>query len=217
MSVIVPPVRAATGTKRTLVCSAVETNRLEAFSDGVFAIAITLLILEVRLPPEEAGTLAHRLAEAWPGYVGFLISFATIGIMWANHHVVFQVIGRTSHGLMMANLLLLLCVSFIPFPTKVLSEHLRGGSGADKEVAAIFYSGTFFVTACLYTVVWRTAARGNRLIASGAEAAADAINRRFRYGYASYLVATLLAFLSVPLGLAIDAALAIRYALPRRE
>lgn len=193
-----------------------ETNRLEAFSDGVFAIAITLLILEVHLPPEDTGTLADRLGQAWPGYVGFLISFITIGIMWANHHSIFHLIGRASHGLVVANLLLLMCVSFIPFPTKVLAEHLRA-AGTDREVATFFYSGTFFVTACFYNLVWQMAAWGNRLITPGKEAAAEAVTRRFRWGYPSYLGATLAAFISVPLSLAIDAGLALLYLLPRRD
>jgi uncharacterized membrane protein len=194
----------------------VETSRLEAFSDGVFAIAITLLILEVRLPSEETGTLSHRLAEAWPGYIGFVISFVIIGIMWANHHSIFRLIGRASHGLVVANLLLLLCVSFIPFPTKVLAENLRGAAD-DQQTAAVFYSGTFFVTACFYNLLWQTAARGNRLIAPGSEAAAAVVTRRFWYGFPSYLVATVAALVSVPLSLAIDAGLALLYLLPRRD
>jgi TMEM175 potassium channel family protein len=194
----------------------VETSRLEAFSDGVFAIAITLLILEVRLPSEESGTLTHRLGEAWPGYVGFFISFITIGIMWINHHSIFHLIGRTSHGLLVANLLLLMCVSFLPFPTKVLSEQLRV-SGTDREVATLFYSGSFMVTACFYNLLWQTAARGNRLIAAGAEGAAAEVTRAFRWGVPTYLGATLAAFISVPLSLAVDAGLALFYLLPRRD
>ncbi|MGH9037918.1 MAG: TMEM175 family protein [Acidimicrobiia bacterium] len=117
-----------------------ETTRLETFSDGVFAIAVTLLILEVRLPDIEGAALSERLARTWPDYVGFVISFVTIGIMWVNHHGIFGLITRTSHGLVVANLLLLLCVSFLPFPTKVLGEHLRA-AGADQHTAAVFYSG----------------------------------------------------------------------------
>src|SRR5688572_1573782 len=114
-----------------------ETTRLEAFSDGVFAIAITLLIIEVHLP-EGHDSLASRVLETWPAYVAYVISFVTIGIMWANHHGIFQLIARTSHGLVVANLLLLMCVAFIPFPTKVLGEHLTS-TGADQRTAALFY------------------------------------------------------------------------------
>ncbi|HEY8202983.1 MAG TPA: TMEM175 family protein [Actinomycetota bacterium] len=100
-----------------------ETTRLEAFSDGVFAIAITLLIIEVH-PPAGSGPLARRLVEAWPGYVAYIVSFVTIGVMWANHHSLFHVIARCTHGLVVANVLLLMFVSFVPFPTSVLGGAL---------------------------------------------------------------------------------------------
>ena len=192
-----------------------DTGRLETFSDGVFAIAITLLILDVRLPSGHA-SLTHRLGGAWPGYIGYVISFLVIGIMWANHHGIFRLIGRTSHGLVVANLFLLLCVAFIPFPTTVLADNLRTG-GHDQHVAAIFYSGVFTVTAAFYNLLWQTAARGNRLIVEGSERAAAEVTRRFRYGAPSYLAATLVAFVSVPASLAIDGALALLYILPQRE
>ncbi len=191
-----------------------ETNRLEAFSDGVFAIAVTLLILEVRLPELDGAPLSERLLRAWPGYVGFVISFITIGIMWANHHSIFGLIHRTSHGLVVANLMLLLCVSFLPFPTKVLGEQLRA-AGDDQHTAAVFYSGAFFVSAVFYNLLWQTAARKNRLIVPGCEAEAAEVTRRFRPGAPIYLMATLAALWSVPLSLIVDAGLALLYILPR--
>lgn len=191
-----------------------ETGRLEAFSDGVFAIAITLLIIEVRLPSGH-GSLLDRLADAWPGYIAYLISFVTIGIMWANHHGIFQLIGRTTHGLVVANLLLLMLVAFIPFPTKVLGEHLTG-SLADRRTAALFYNGTFFVTAIFYNTLWQTAAWGDRLIVKGREAAAAQVTRGYWAGSPSYLIATLAALWSVPLSIALNGAIAFFYLLPRR-
>jgi uncharacterized membrane protein len=188
---------------------------LETFSDGVFAIAITLLILDVRVPSGH-GSLTHGLANAWPSYIGYVISFLTIGIMWANHHGIFRLIGRTSHGLVVANLLLLLCIAFIPFPTTVLADHLPTG-GHDQHVAAIFYSGVFAVTAVFYNLLWQTAAWRNRLITEGSERAAAAVTRRYWYGVPSYLVAALVAVVSVPASLAIDGALALLYILPQRE
>jgi uncharacterized membrane protein len=194
----------------------VETTRLETFSDGVFAIAVTLLILEVRLPDIEGAALSERLARAWPNYISFAISFVTIGIMWVNHHGIFGLITRTSHGLAVANLLLLLCVSFLPFPTKVLGEHLRA-TGADQHTAAVFYSGSFFVTAFFYNLLWQTAAWRNRLIVPGCEDEAADVTRRFRPGAATYLAATLVALWNVPASLAIDGGLALLYILPRRQ
>jgi uncharacterized membrane protein len=192
-----------------------ETSRLEAFSDGVFAIAITLLIIEVRLP-EGHGPLAERLLDTWPSYAAYVISFVTIGIMWANHHAIFALIDRTTHGLVVANLLLLMLVAFIPFPTSVLGEHLRAGAD-DQRTAALFYNGTYFVTAIFYNLLWQTAARGNRLIVAGREAAAARVTRAFWPGAPSYLVATLAAFVSVPLSVGLNGAIALFYLLPRRE
>jgi len=193
----------------------VETTRLEAFSDGVFAIAITLLILEVHLTGSSSASLAHQLEQAWPSYIGYVISFVTIGIMWANHHAMFRLIERTTHGLVVANLLLLLCVSFVPFPTKVLAQQLRIG-GQDQRTAVLFFSGTYVAIAVFYNLLWRVAATDHRLIAAGSESEADEITRAFRFGIPGYALATLLTFVAVPAGLGLDAALAIFYLLPRR-
>lgn len=192
-----------------------ETQRLEAFSDGVFAIAITLLILEVHVSGPSGTSLGRELAQAWPSYVGYVISFITIGIMWANHHSMFRLIDRSTHGLVVANLLLLLCVSFVPFPTKILAEHLPV-AGPDQRTAVLFFSGTYVVIAGFYNLLWRVAATDHRLIAKGCEAEADKITRAFRWGIPGYVVATLLTFVSVPAGLALDGALAVFYLLPRR-
>jgi uncharacterized membrane protein len=193
----------------------VDTGRLEAFSDGVFAIAITLLILNVDLPGGSA-SLAHRIGQAWPSYLAFVISFVTIGIMWANHHSIFHLIDRTTHGLIVANLLLLLSVSFVPFPTRLLSGYLAAG-GPDERTAALLYGGTFVTIAVFYNVVWQTAARNNRLIVRGGEAEAAQVTRRFRFGVPGYLVATLLTLASVPAGLAVEGGLALLYLLPHRN
>ncbi len=133
--------------------------------------------------------------------------------MWANHHGNFHLIGRATHGLVVANLLLLLCVSFLPFPTRILAEEL-GHGGDDQRTAALFYSGSFVVTAVFFNILWRVAATGNRLIVPGGEEAAAEVTRRNCYGVPSYLVATLAAIWSVPLSLAIDAGLALLYILP---
>jgi uncharacterized membrane protein len=192
----------------------VPTTRLETFADGVFAIAVTLLVLDIKLPAG-AGSLTERLGDAWPAYVAYGLSFITIGIMWANHHSIFDLIERTSHGLIVANLLLLLMVAFLPFPTKVLGDFLREG-GHDQHVAAAFYSGTFTVTAAFYNLLWQTAAWNNRLIVAGREAEAAAVTKAYRYGVPVYLLATVLAFWSVPLSLAVNFSLAGFYLLPRR-
>ena len=192
-----------------------DTARLEAFSDGVFAIAITLLVLEVRVPAGSA-PLAHKLAYAWPSYIGYVISFVTIGIMWANHHSVFRLIGRTTHGLIVGNLVLLLTVGFLPFPTAVLAEHLRH-AGPDQRTAAVFYSGTFIIIAIGFQALWQVASKGNRLILAGREAAAEQISRSYRWGVPSYVVSTLLALWKPAAGLALVGAMALFWLIPRGQ
>jgi TMEM175 potassium channel family protein len=98
-----------------------ETNRIEAFSDGMFAIAITLLILEIKVPASGAGGLAKALGQQWPSYLAFLLSFFYIGVMWMNHHRMFTHIRRSNDTLLVLNLLLLLGVTTVPFPTAVLA------------------------------------------------------------------------------------------------
>jgi len=193
----------------------VPTNRLETFADGVFAIAVTLLVLDIQLGGDSGQSLSRRLHDAWPASIAYALSFITIGIMWANHHHIFDLIERTSHGLIVANLLLLMAVAFLPFPTKVLGEYLREG-GHDQAVAAFFYSAAFTVTAVFYNLLWYTAAWNNRLIIAGREAEAAAVSRAYRYGIPVYFLATVLAFVSVPLSLAVNFSLAAFYMLPRR-
>jgi uncharacterized membrane protein len=128
-----------------------ETSRIEAFSDGVFAIAITLLILEIKVPTAE-NDLAAQLLRQWPSYVAFVISFAFIGIMWINHHRLFTHIRRSNNALMILNLALLLGVTAVPYPTAVLAQHLNRGG---QRTAAILYNATYFVIAIIFNVLWR--------------------------------------------------------------
>ena len=102
-----------------------EKGRLEAFSDGVFAIAITLLVLEIVVPHvEEPGELGQALLDLWPSYLAYATSFLTIGIMWINHHTVFRQLGEVDHRFLFINLGLLMCISFVPFPTTLLADLL---------------------------------------------------------------------------------------------
>jgi uncharacterized membrane protein len=192
-----------------------ETGRVEAFSDGVFAIAMTLLVLEIKVPHEhEAGTLSRALLALWPSYLAFVTSFATIGIMWINHHRLFTLIQRVDHGLLVANTLLLLGVTFLPFPTAVLAEHL---TGPDAHAAALFYAGTFVGIAALFQILWRQASRWGRLLRHQPDAAAlSAIDRSYGVGFVLYLVALALASVSVMGSVGLNLALALYFALPGR-
>jgi uncharacterized membrane protein len=195
-----------------------DTFRLEAFADAVFAIAITLLIIEIRLPGHDElhrlGGLAAALAHLWPSYLAYVTSFVVIGIMWANHHNLMKLVDRVDHGFITLTLLLLLCIAFLPFPTAVMAEHLT--DPAERAVAVAFYCGSFTITAVFYFLMWWHAARNRRLIAAHVpDEAVRAITRAYAPGSSLYLAATLVAFVSVTLSLAIVVGLAVLYMLPR--
>jgi uncharacterized membrane protein len=197
-----------------------ETFRIEAFADAVFAIAITLLVIEIRLPPHEEvlrmGGVGPALLSLWPSYVGYLISFIVIGIMWANHHNLMKLVDRIDHGFITLTLLLLMCVAFLPFPTAVMAEHLADPDPHERAVAVAFYCACFTVTALFYFLMWWHAARGRRLIASHVpDEAVTAITRAYVPGWLLYLTATALAFVHVALSLAIVLGLAVLYMMPK--
>ena len=185
-----------------------ETTRLEAFSDGVFAIAATLLILDVRLPPD--GSVAHGFLSIWPSYGAYVLAFVTIGIMWINHHTVFSCIDRVDRTFLTINVLFLMLIAFIPFPTRVLAEHLTH----DATAAAFVYGLTMVLMAVLYNVLWFYAAKGRRLIAADADQrTVTGISRAFMPGVPIYLLATLSALISSWLAVALFAAIALFYVL----
>ena len=165
--------------------------RLETFADGVFAIAATLLILSVDGAVKDPADLTH----AWPAYIGYVVSFATIGIMWLNHHQVMQQISRVDRRFMIANLALLMGIAFVPFPTRLLAEHIRDGDAA--RGAALAYGFTLTFTAIFFSVVWFYAARGRRLLRDDCDPRVVAgISRSYLPGVPLYLAATLIAFAS---------------------
>ena len=191
-----------------------ETGRVEAFSDGVFAIAITLLVLDLHVPQNlhSVEGLLGSLQEQWPAYLAFLLSFATIGIMWINHHYLFNLITRTDHWLLVFNALLLLTITVVPFPTSLLAEYI-GHDG--QQVAMAVYAGWGLVIALMFNLVWRYATHGGRLISSRADPQAiRVISRGYAFGPFLYLLSFGLAFLSVPASLGVAIALAIFFALP---
>ena len=167
-----------------------ETGRVEAFSDGVFAIAITLLILDVHVPRDlpETTTLRDALLKQWPSYLAFLTSFALIGIMWINHHKLFTLIKRSDHLLLVFNTLLLLGATIVPFTTSLLAEYI---GHSEQRVAAMVYMGNFFVIAIFFNLLWRYAAQGHRLLAYNvSEDEVRSINRTYTLGPPVYLSAS---------------------------
>jgi uncharacterized membrane protein len=185
-----------------------ETARLETFSDGVFAIAATLLILDVQLP--EGGSVAHGLLEIWPAYAAYVLAFVTIGIMWINHHTVFKQIDRVDRTFLIINVFFLMVIAFVPFPTRVLAEHLQH----DAKAAAFAYGATMTLMAVMYNLLWFYAARGRRLIAADADQrTVTGITRAFKPGVPIYAIATLSALVSSWLAFALFEAIAIFYVL----
>jgi uncharacterized membrane protein len=188
------------------------TARLEAFSDGVFAVAATLLVLDLRV--SGSGTLAHQLAHEWPRYATYVVSFLTIGIIWMNHHAQFDRIPAADRTLTVLNLVLLMFVTLIPFPTSLLADHLRGGSG---HVAAAVYAGTLLAMSIAFfsTYLW---AAHRRLFGDWiAQPHIGYLVRRNGAGLAVYLTAVGVAFASPDASLALCGAVAVYYLLPGRR
>ena len=173
-----------------------DTGRIEAFSDGVFAIAITLLIIEIGVPHAEGTeSLFEKLVELWPSYLGYAISFLVIGTVWANHHNRFRLISRSDHVLLFLNILFLMCVAFVPFPTALLAEYIR--EDEHRITAVAVYSGTLAVTAVFFTLLWLYAAGNYRLIDRSVDPSLlRAMTRRFVLGMLLYVLAFALAFVS---------------------
>jgi uncharacterized membrane protein len=185
-----------------------ETARLETFSDGVFAIATTLLILDVKLPT--GSSVTHGLLQIWPSYAAYAISFLTIGIMWINHHSVFRQIDRLDRTFLTISVVFLMVVAFVPFPTRVLADHLHH----DATAAAFCYGLTMTVMACMYACLWFYAAAGRRLIATDADQrVVSGISRSYIPGVPLYALAAASAFLSSWLALGLFAGIALFYVL----
>jgi len=191
-----------------------DTSRLEAFSDGVFAIAITLLVLEIGVP-HVAGdeSLTHALLHLWPSYFGYAVSFITIGVMWINHHEMFKDIERTDHTLSALNLVLLLGIAFLPFPTAVVAQYMT--NDAHRLEATLTYSLTFTMIALAFIALWLYAIRHPDLLDEHvSQARLRSRTRRYAPGTFLYGVTIPLAFISPFISLGLIAAYALFYLLP---
>jgi uncharacterized membrane protein len=189
-----------------------DTGRLETFADGVLAIAITLLILEIKVPEVPGGSLAAELKHQWPSYAGYAVSFLTIGVMWVNHHHMFRLIERTNHAFLMINVVFLMTIAFLPWPTALVARYLR--EPENRTAATFTYGATMFAIAIMFNVVWWYASTRN-LVAPGLDpAAVRRASRNYLAGPTVYGAATLLALWNPFIGLAIFASLAVYWLLP---
>jgi uncharacterized membrane protein len=193
----------------------VSTNRLEAFSDGVIAVAVTLLVLDIAVPqPGGSHSLGHALAQQWPNYAAYAISFITIGIIWINHHVMIGRLREADHSILMLNLVLLMTIAVLPFATSLMARYLREGAG--EHLAAAVYAGAFLALAIAFIALQRQILlRRPRLLERELpEAERRRIVRRTATGIVPYALALALAPVSPYVTLGICGAVACFYALP---
>jgi uncharacterized membrane protein len=196
----------------------VNQSRVEAFSDGVFAIAITLLVLTIA-QPAHYDRLAHDLGDQWPSLAAYVVSFIVIGIMWLNHHTIFSHLKRIDRGGFYLNLILLMTIVFIPYPTGVFGEALRKAHDNGTQfhsaatTAAIFYSAAMTINALAWAALWLYASTGRRLLQDGFPESQRVISTvLFAIGPLFYAAAVGIAFVNPYACLAFHGALAIYYA-----
>jgi uncharacterized membrane protein len=193
----------------------VSTGRLEAFSDGVIAVAITLLVLNLPIP-KASDQLPAWLSQYWPNLVAYVVSFITIGIVWINHHSMVSRLGRGDHVILVVNIVLLMTIVLLPFTTGLLGAYLKNARAADLELAATLYSGSFLLMSLAFSYLnWNILIRRHELLQP--EMSAEERGRVFRRaltGIVPYAVATALAPLSPYATLAICGIVAAFYATP---
>jgi uncharacterized membrane protein len=189
----------------------VNRSRLEAFSDGVFAVAITLLALDLAVKGPGNGDLASLLGHRWPAFVAYLISFFTIGIIWVNHHTMMNGVVAVTRGLLYLNLLLLAVVVTIPFATSTLADYLLDGRPNANTAAALF-AGVFELMSIAFALVSEWVLRHDQYVRDPMSAAAKKPARlSFYAGQVPYLIAFVVAFVNVWATVAITAATGIYY------
>jgi uncharacterized membrane protein len=185
------------------------TARLETFSDGVFAIAATLLVLEIGVSTSRGGGLGDSLLHIWPSYLAYATSFLVIGIIWLNHHHCVSLMQRVDRTFLFVNLLLLMTVSFMPFPTKLVAQYLQKPG---ERNAVIAYAITMLLMACIYNVWWRYARTNRRLIGDDvSDASLTAVDRAFDPGVPLYGLVLVVAFFSPLASVLITLAIAVFY------
>ncbi len=189
------------------------TERIQALADGIFAIALTLLVLELPVP-EESEDLAHDLVHQWPFYAAYVVSFVTVAIVWINHHALLDGVLRVDRTLLELNLLLLLFVALVPWPTGLLAEYLRDSH--QSSAAAVTYGLVMTLMAASFTLIWVRLARAADLAHPDLRARIPGAVRRSLVGPAVYLAGTLVALASAHLAFALFAAVALYFAVSGR-
>jgi uncharacterized membrane protein len=184
------------------------------FSDGVLAIAITLLILEIQVPSSAKNGLWHALGELWPSYAAYAVSFLTIGIMWVNHHAIFERVVRADRGLLFWNLALLGAIAFLPFPTAVLARYIRSPDNA--SAASMFYGLTMItIGLCFAGLLSHLARHRESLVPTSTRESMRRALQRTSFGPITYAVATLVGAFAPYAALALYGVVAVFFAFNR--
>ncbi len=191
------------------------TGRLEAFSDGVFAIAVTLLILDVAVPAGSGGDLWAAVGHQWPSYLAYLVSFSTIGAVWLEHSAITEYLDRADAVFVRLNLLLLLVVSFLPFPTRLLAEYVNE-NGAER-VAVTIYGVNLLLASVLVSVLWRYAVRERLVRPDASDTDVQMLTHRLTPGLAGYLVLIALGLFLPVVAVIGYLAIAVFFILPIRQ
>jgi uncharacterized membrane protein len=188
------------------------TGRTEAFSDGVIAVAITLLILDIHVPNVNTDLLQALLSQ-WPNYLGYVTSFLVIIIFWANHHNMFRHIQQVDYALLIINAFFLMCIAFIPFVTSLLTKYIT--SPTEQHTAAIVYGATLLLNGILFNSIWWYAVWKRRLVRSDLDAqAVQRLTRGYLFGLPFYALAIVLSLINVELSLAFYICIDLMYGLP---
>src|SRR5450755_1234719 len=190
--------------------SSMDSGRLEAFSDGVFAVAITILALNLAVAGPGPESLADQLFNHWPAFAAYTVSFATIGIIWVNHHTLFKNFSEIDRTLLFLNLLLLFFVVSIPFATSTIAAYLKSG-GHDASLAAATFQGVFEGMSISFGVLFWWSIRHEHMKVAFTPAAARRATIRFGIGSVGYIAAIGIAFVSATASLVISGLVAIYY------
>ena len=190
------------------------TGRLEAFSDGVFAIAITLLVLDIAVPPHASAHLLRSVAHLWPAYLGYVVSFSTIGAIWLGHNAITEYLERVDAGFMRLNLLLLMVVAFLPFPTRLFADFI--GEDRPERIATNIYGISLLVASSLLLLLWRYALHVRLVRPDADDEDVQLLTKRLTPGLVAYLVLIIAGFF-VPIVAAVGyLAVALFFIIPFR-
>jgi uncharacterized membrane protein len=188
-----------------------DTSRVEAFSDGVFAVAITLLVLNIQVPSIKVGFL-NGLEHALPNYLSYITSFLVIGLFWANHHYMFKYIKRTDHFLLLLNIIALMCIVLIPYATELLTVFIYTG---DRYMVAMVYCGTLLLTSIMYNLLWYYSSVNYRLVDTDLRSYVfQRMTRRYLVSIPLYLFTLIVAAFNVEVSLILNIVIALVYTFP---